>query len=58
MVYKDLKGFLPKICEHTIPMKEGAKPTKQRPYTYYDNFGKKIDAEIDKLLDAKFIFEI
>ena len=39
-------------------MKEGVKPTKQRLYTYNENFGKKIDARIDKLLDAKFIFEI
>lgn len=39
--YKDLKGVDPTICQHTIPMKEDAKPRKQRPYTYNENFAKK-----------------
>ena len=56
--YKDLKGVDPSICQHTIPMKEDAKPRKQRPYTYNDNFGIKINEEIDKLLDVEFIYEI
>ena len=56
--YKDLKGVDPAICQHTIPMREEAKPSKQRPYTYNDNFGSKIKEEIDKLLEAEFIYEI
>ena len=56
--YKDLKGVDPTIFQHTIPMKEDAKPRKQRPYTYNKNFAKKIKEEIDKLLDAEFIYEI
>ena len=56
--YKDLKGVDPSICQYTIPMKEDAKPRKQRPYTYNDNFGQKIKEEIGKLLDVKFIYEI
>ena len=40
--YKDLKGVDPAICQHTIPMKDTAKPSQQRPYTYNDNFAKKI----------------
>ena len=56
--YKDLKGIDPTICQHTIPMKDTAKPSRQRPYTYNDNFAKKIQEEIDKLLEAKFIYEI
>ena len=39
-------------------MKDIAKPNQQRPYTYNDNFAKKIREEIDKLLEAKFIYEI
>ena len=39
--YRDLKGVDPDICQHTIPMKEDARPSKQRPYTYNDNFAKK-----------------
>ena len=56
--YKDLQGVDPKICQHTIPMKEDAKPSRQRPYTYNNIFTKKIKEEIDKLLAAKFIYEI
>ena len=50
--YKDLKGLDPDICQHTIPMKDDAKTSKQRPYTYNDTFAKKIKEEIDKLLPA------
>ena len=56
--YKDLKGVDQAICQHTIPMKDTAKPSQQRPYTYNDNFARKIREEIDKLLEAKFIYEI
>ena len=40
--YKDLKGVDAEICQHTIPLRDDAKPSKQRPYTYNDNFGNKI----------------
>ena len=56
--YRDLKGVDPEICQHTIPMREEAKPSRQRPYTYNDTFAKKIKEEIDKLLTAEFIYEI
>ena len=56
--YKDLKGVDPAICQHTIPMIQDAKPTKQRPYTYNDTFARKIKEEIDKLKEAKFVYEI
>ena len=56
--YKDLKGVDPEICQHTLPMREDAKPTWQRPYTYNDNFANKIKEEIDKLLEEEFIYEI
>ena len=39
-------------------MKEDAKPTSQRLYTYNDTFAKKIKEEIDKLKEAEFIYEI
>ena len=39
-------------------MMQDAKPTKQRPYTYNDTFARKIKEEIDKLKEAKFIYEI
>ena len=56
--YKDLKGVDPEICQHTIPMNDDAKPCKQRPYTYNDTFAKRIKEEIDKLMEAEFIYEI
>ena len=55
--YKNLKGVEPSFCKHTIPMREDAKPRKQRPYTCNDTFAKKIKEE-DKLLDADFFYEI
>ena len=51
--YKDLKGVDPSICQHTIPMQEDAKPSKQRPYTHNQNFAKKIKDKIGKLLDVE-----
>ena len=56
--FKDLKGVDLAICQHTISMREDAKPSKQRPYTYNDNFAAKIKEEIDKLREAGFIYEI
>ena len=39
-------------------MKDIAKPSQQRPYTYNDNFARKIREEIEKFLEAEFIYEI
>ena len=52
------KEWIPDICQHMIPMREDAKPSKQRPYTYNDNFANKIKEEINKLLETEFIYEI
>ena len=52
--YRDLKCVDPPICQHTTPMVQDVKPTKQRPYTYNDTFAKKIKEEIYKLKEAKF----
>lgn len=56
--FKDLKGVDPAIFQHTIPLREDAKPSKQRPYSYNDNSVVKIKAEIDKLKEVGFIYEI
>ncbi|MCO5570330.1 hypothetical protein L7F22_024049 [Adiantum nelumboides] len=56
--YKDLKGVDPSICQHTIPLKSDAKPSRQRPYTYNETFARKIKEEIDKLKEPEFIYEI
>ena len=56
--YKDLKGVDLTICQHTIPMKLEEKPVKLRPYTYNETFANKIKVEIDRLIEANFIYEI
>ena len=56
--YRDLKGVDLLICQHTIPMKDNLKPSRQRPYTCNDTFAKKIKEEIDKLMEVEFIYEI
>ena len=56
--YKHLKGVDPSICQHTIPLREDAKPSRQCPYIYNETFAKKIKEEIDKLKDVEFIYEI
>ncbi|MCO5592354.1 hypothetical protein L7F22_046356 [Adiantum nelumboides] len=56
--YKDLKGVDPDICQHTIPLKIDAKPSRQRQYAYNGTFAKRIKEEIDKLKEAEFIYEI
>ena len=53
-----MKGVDPTIYQHTIPMKLEAKLVKLRPYTYNETFANKIKAEIDRLIEANFIYEI
>ena len=31
-LYKDLKGVDPVVCQHTIPLCDNAKPSRQHPY--------------------------
>ena len=39
-------------------MRDYAKPSIQRPYSYNENFAKKINEEIDCVKEVGFIFEI
>ena len=56
--YKDLKGVDPAVCQHTIPLQDDAKPSRQRPYLYNKNYKMKIEEEINRLREAGFIYEI
>ena len=56
--YKDLKGVEPAVCQHTIPLRDDAKPSRQRPYLYNENYAMKIEEEINRLREAGFIYEI
>ena len=53
-----MKGVDPTIFQHTIPMKLEAKPVKLHLYTYNETFANKIKAELDRLIEANFIYEI
>ena len=57
-LYKDLKGVDPAVCQHTIPLQDDAKPSRQRPYLYNENYAMKIEEEINRLREAGFIYEI
>ena len=40
--YKDLKGVDRAICQHTIPMRDDTKTSKQRPYMYNEKLTTKL----------------
>ena len=56
--YKDLKGVDVAVCQHTIPLQANAKPSKQCPYSYNDNYAMKIKEDVNRLKEASFIYEI
>ena len=57
-LYKDLKGVDPAVCQHTIPLCNDAKPSRQHPYSYNENYAMKIEEEINRLREAVFIYKI
>ena len=56
--YKDLKGVDPAICQHTIPLSDDARPSRQRPYLYNETYALKIEEEINRFKETRFIYEI
>ena len=56
--YTDLKGIPPHITQHTIPLIEGARPKACRPYPMNPKYAEKVKEELNKLLEAGFIYEI
>ena len=56
--YKDMTGIPPKLCQHRIYLEENTKPVCQRPYRLNPKYSLKVKQEIDKLLDAGFIYPI
>ena len=53
--YEDMKGVPPEVVQHTIPIRDDAKPVQQRPYDMNPKYETIVKEEIDKLLDAGFI---
>ena len=56
--YSDLKGVLPQLCEHKIELQDGAYPIRQRQYRLNPKYSMKVKDELDKLLEAGFIYPV
>ena len=56
--YKDMKGIPPYICEHKIELQPEAKPVRQMRYRMNPNYAAKVKEEIDKYLEAGFIYPV
>ncbi len=56
--YQELKRIPRSICRHKIELTIDAHPSKQWPYWMNLNYAQKIRKDLDKLLDAQFIFPI
>ena len=50
MKFEDMKGILGDLGVMRIPLKEGAKPVKQRPYQLNPRYKEKVRKELDKML--------
>lgn len=55
---KVMPGLDPKTAKHYLKVKPEAKPVKQKKRTFAMERQKVIEAEIEKLLEAKFIKEM
>ena len=53
-----MKGVPLEVVQHTIPIWDDAKPMQQRPCDMNPKYETIVKEEIDKLLDARFIYEI
>lgn len=54
--YKEIRQV--SWVEHSIELVDGAKPIKKMPYRMNPNFSNTVKEEINKLLDAGFIFAV
>ena len=48
----------PEVVQHTILIRDDATPAQQRPYDMNPKYETIVKEEIDKLLDAGFIYKI
>jgi hypothetical protein len=55
---KKLKRIPRSICEHKIELTVDARPIKQQPYRMNPNYAHRVRKDLNKLLDARFIFPI
>ena len=55
MKFEDMKGILWYLGVIRIPLKEGTKPVKQRPYRLNPRYKEKVKKELDKMLTTGII---
>jgi hypothetical protein len=55
---KDLTGILPKFGEHCIELEDNARPVCQRQYRLNPKYSLMVKEDIDKLLEAGFIYPV
>ncbi len=53
-----MRGIPREICEHRIELMANVWPIKQRKYKMNPNYALKVREDLDKLLDASFIYPI
>ena len=53
-----MNGVLLELVQDMIPLREDAKLVWERPYDMNTKYETIVKEEIDKLLDARFIYEI
>ena len=56
--YEDMKGVSLQVVQHTMLIHDDAKRVQQRPYDMNPKYKTIVKEEIDKLLDAGFIYEV
>ena len=54
----DLTGISPTLGEHRIDLVEGAVPVRQRQYRLNPRYSLMVKEDIDRLLEAKFIYPV
>ena len=54
----DLTGISPKLGEHMINLVEGAIPVSQRQYRLNPRYSPMVKEDIDRLLEAGFIYPV
>ena len=53
-----MTGVLPEVVQHTIPIRDDEKLVQQWSYDMNPKYETIVKEEIDKLLDAGFVYEI
>ena len=53
-----MKGVPLEVVQHMIPIRDDVKLVQQKPYDVNPRYEMIVKEEIDKLLDARFIYKI